>query len=170
MSLFITVNYKDFEELQDRVEKLSERDLQKFFDDCCKELAARLLGKVIPRTPVGDYSGNVEGYEKEGGTLRRGWTAGKEIDARSYAHSLPIQKVGDGYIVTVKNITEYASFVEMGHRQTVGRYVPAIGKRLKNSFVEGKFMLHKSEMELETELPKIIKQKMVKLLEGVFNV
>jgi phage gpG-like protein len=30
---------------------------------------------------------------------------------------------------------EYASFVEYGHRQEVGRYVPAIGKRLVQPFV-----------------------------------
>lgn len=32
---------------------------------------------------------------------------------------------------------EHAPHVEYGHRQTPGRYVPAIGKRLKASFVAG---------------------------------
>ena len=32
---------------------------------------------------------------------------------------------------------EHAPHVEYGHRQTPGRYVPAIGKRLKASFVPG---------------------------------
>lgn len=32
---------------------------------------------------------------------------------------------------------EHAPHVEYGHRQTPGRYVPAIGKRLKESFVPG---------------------------------
>lgn len=43
--------------------------------------------------------------------------------------------------VEVYNNTEYAAHVEYGHRQQVGRYVPAIGKRLKKPFVEGKHML-----------------------------
>lgn len=33
---------------------------------------------------------------------------------------------------------EYAPFVELGHHQTPGRYVPAIGKRLKKSYVNPK--------------------------------
>ena len=43
--------------------------------------------------------------------------------------------------VDVYNNTEYAAHVEYGHRQKVGQYVPAIGKRLKKPFVEGKHML-----------------------------
>ncbi len=34
-------------------------------------------------------------------------------------------------------VAEHAPHVEYGHRQTPGRYVPAIGKRLKASFVPG---------------------------------
>ena len=30
---------------------------------------------------------------------------------------------------------EYAPFVELGHHQTPGRYVPAIGKRLKREWI-----------------------------------
>lgn len=33
---------------------------------------------------------------------------------------------------------EYAEYVEYGHHQQPGRYVPAIGKRLVASFVQGK--------------------------------
>lgn len=43
--------------------------------------------------------------------------------------------------VDVYNNTEYAAHVEYGHRQKVGQYVPAIGKRLKKPFVEGEHML-----------------------------
>lgn len=169
MGLWVNVDFRELEDLQKRIEKISQPQMTKFFDDCCKELAARLLGKVIPATPVGDYSRNVEKYKKEGGTLRRGWTAGKEQDPRVFAYSLPVQKVSDGYIITVENIVEYASFVEYDHRQTPGRFVPAIGKKLKQSLIPGKFMLTKSEIELGAELPMIIKRKMLKLLEDVFN-
>lgn len=43
--------------------------------------------------------------------------------------------------VDVYNNTEYAAHVEYGHRQKVGQYVPAISKRLKKPFVEGRHML-----------------------------
>lgn len=57
---------------------------------------------------------------------------------------------------------EYAPYVELGHHQQPGRYVPAIKKRLKASFVPGKPYLrpavenHKPEYEriFRTELSK----------------
>jgi len=38
----------------------------------------------------------------------------------------------------VGTIVKYAPFVEFGHKQEVGRYVPAIGKRLVAPFVEAR--------------------------------
>lgn len=60
------------------------------------------------------------------------------------------------------NVT-YAPYVELGHNQEVGRYVPAIGKRLVASHVDGKPYLkpavenHAQEYKniLGTELKKI---------------
>lgn len=43
-------------------------------ESCAKELTARLLAKVIRKTPVGEYDKNVG---KSGGTLRRGWKSGQ---------------------------------------------------------------------------------------------
>lgn len=59
--------------------------------------------------------------------------------------------------------TEYAPYVEFGHHQEVGRYVPAIGKRLVRDYVPGKPYLrpaienHISEYKevFENELKKI---------------
>ncbi len=51
--------------------------------------------------------------------------------------------------VTVYNNTKYAAHVEWGHRQEVGKYVPAIGKTLKQPFVEGKHMLRDAVNETE---------------------
>lgn len=88
------VDLKQLEEFRDRVQKVADEEQQRaFMEACAKELAARLLAKVIKRTPVGDYSG--EAYEckgkdmnfthmgnkvsgKTGGTLRRGWTTQAE--------------------------------------------------------------------------------------------
>lgn len=60
------------------------------------------------------------------------------------------------------NVT-YAPYVELGHNQEVGRYVPAIGKRLVASHVDGKPYIkpsvenHAQEYKniLSTELKKI---------------
>lgn len=43
----------------------------------------------------------------------------------------------DGSHGRVGYAAEHAPHVEYGHRQTPGRYVPAIGKRLKASYVTG---------------------------------
>ena len=102
---------------------------------------------------------------KTGGTLRRGWAAKTAIKP------LEVQKVGSGTVVTVRiiNPVKYASYVEYGHRQTPGRFVPAIGTRLKKGWVDGKFMLTKSEMELESELPGLIERKLKQLLDGALK-
>ena len=49
-----------------------------------------------------------------------------------------------------------AWIVEPGHRHTPGRYVPAIGKRLKASWVEGQFFMKKSEQQINAQLPALI--------------
>ncbi len=94
------------------------------------------------------------GYK--GGTLRGAWTI------------LPIEKQGNTYVATIVNNTEYASYVEFGHRQRPGRYVPALGKRLKANWVKGRFMLTISEQELENQLPKLLEKKLYAFLKEVF--
>lgn len=111
-----------------------------------------------------------------GGTLRRGWTAkthaaaqsGRAGDAVTYAFSLDVNKIGNQYQIEVINPVEYASYVEYGHRQTPGRFVPAIGKRLKASWVEGKFFLTISEQELQAIAPTVLAAELEEFLKGAF--
>lgn len=83
-----------------------------------------------------------------GGNLRRSWQVGN------------IVRKGDGWEVEVFNTAEYASYVEYGHRQTPGRYVPALGKRLKASWVRGHFMMTITETELQAQSPALIERRM----------
>ena len=157
---------KELEKLQKQLEELEKgKARDKFFEDCAKEMAARLLSLVKPKTPEGVY----DDPSRKGGTLRRGWTGGKNTDAEAFAKSLEIEKSGKTYTITVENNVEYAPYVEYGHRQTPGRYVPAIGKRLKKGLVQGKRMLEISEQELEALAPKILQDKLENFLKGVFN-
>lgn len=174
-------DFSELEDFQRNLGKLSKTYIDEFCQEVARELAARLLAKVIPRTPVGVGTfETIEGKRytvKSGGTLRRGWTANTESeaedgsvsDATAYANSLRILKFGNNYIVVVENPVKYASYVEYGHRQQPGRYVPALGKRLKASWVEGKYMLTISEKELESEIPALIERKMKKYIEECFN-
>lgn len=158
---------KELEKLQKQLEELEKgKARDKFFEDCAKEMAARLLSLVIPKTPVGEYPND---SSRKGGALRRGWTGGKKTDAEAFARSLKVEKSGKTYTITVADDVPYASYVEYGHRQTPGRYVPAIGKRLKEGYVPGKRMLEISEQELEALAPKILQDKLENFLKGVFN-
>lgn len=47
-------DFSELEKLEKEFEKLAKTDVEKFCKDVAKELAARLLSKVIPRTPVGE--------------------------------------------------------------------------------------------------------------------
>ena len=176
MAKFGSCDFEQLKKLQAKLERLQgNEEFYAFCESCAKELAARLLGKVIDRTIVGVYP---EGSGKNGGTLRRGWTAkteeeaqsgGKPLDARVYANSLKVQHYGGTYVIEITNPVHYASYVEFGHRQEVGRYVPALGKRLKQGWVKGKFMLTISEQELQTQAPSIIEKKLTKYLGECFN-
>ena len=136
----IKVQFDGLKEFQKIIEDM-EKEKDQLMIDTIKELAARLLRKVIKRTP------------SDTGNLRRNWAVSD------------VRKNGGNYEIEVSNSTEYASYVEFGHRQTPGRFVPAIGKRLKKSWVKGKFMLTISEDELKRQAPAVIEKKITEWLK-----
>ena len=137
------VDYKQFKNLQQKIEKLSKADMNQFNEKMIKELAARMLAKVIKRTPVGQYPAETG---KKGGTLRRGWTIGQVV------------KKGNTFEIEVINSVNYASYVEYGHRT-----------RDHKGWVNGRFMMTISEQELEEDAPKIIEKKLTKYLGEGFS-
>ena len=153
------VDFRELKELEQRLAKLEQTDFDRFCREAAAEIAGRLLTKVKKRTIAGVVPAYATEEAKQqywagytGGTLRDAWTI------------LPVEKEGNNYIVTIVNNAEYASYVEYGHRQTPGRYVPALGKRLKANWVKGRFMLTISEQELERELPAMLEKKLRKFL------
>ncbi|WP_438435409.1 HK97 gp10 family phage protein [Gorillibacterium sp. sgz500922] len=109
-----------------------QQAMPSFLEACVRELALILLTKAVKRTPV------------DTGQLRRNWTIG------------PVHRVGDSYEVEVYNPTDYAMYVEFGHRL-----------RTKSGWgwTEGRFMLTISEQELERELPAILDRKLQAMLD-----
>lgn len=89
------IKYDDLSKFYDQM-KLAEKDVNDICEKCAKELAARLLAKVIKRTPV------------KTGTLRRGWNGNYQ--------NMKVTKSGDLYTIEVINPVEYAEYVEYGHR------------------------------------------------------
>lgn len=155
------VNYSQLRRMQRKVQKLSQMEYVKFCEDAAKEIAARLLAKVIKRTPVGVYEDG-----RTGGTLRRGWTVDSHRDAfksstpsvKSYTESMTVTKVGSVYQVEVFNPVEYAAYVEYGHRTRNGK-----------GWVPGRFMMTISASEVEQAAPAILERKLMTFLKGVFN-
>ncbi len=194
MGSFSVVGMKN---LQKQLNKIQQEQASAFIDECAKELAARLLAKVIKRTPVGDYSQEIEVLAKRdskhhkkgdvytkrinpsgkmGGTLRRGWTSQTQEKAEkgkgkpsaeqvaAFVNSLKIERNGNMLTLEIVNPVEYASYVEYGHRQTPGRYVPALGKRLTKGWAPGHFMLTISEREVQKIAPGVLQKKIKKFL------
>ena len=171
-------DYRELKKLDERLQQLSEVDMDRLCRDAAKKIAQILLNKVKKRTPVGVVPPYATDEAKEeywpgyrGGSLRDAWTI------------LPIEKHGDQYTVTIINNLEYASYVEYGHRQTPGRFIPGYwesdrfvydpdaegGMVLKKNWVKGRYMLTISTQELEQQAPKILEKKLYKFLKGCFD-
>ena len=163
------IDFRELQQLQAELEKM-QQNADAFLESCVKELAARLLRNVVKRTPVGDYSGREyvcaggQGHKgnkvsgKMGGTLRRGWTGGQRASAKAYAESLPVRCFGGNYVVEVTNPTDYASYVEYGHRTANHK-----------GWVTGHFMMTISERELQGIAPKVLEKNIRKFMEGCFR-
>ena len=181
------MDLSELKKLQKKLNQLEETQINEFCESCAKELAARLLAKVIKRTPVGDYSKEItvvakkdgkkhkKGEEytkkinpsgKKGGTLRRGWTAkggsGSEgLNTRSasqFVDTLRVNHFGDTYVIEIVNPVEYASYVEFGHRKVNNK-----------GWVPGKFMMTISEQEIKAIAPKLLEARLNQFLGGAFR-
>ena len=137
----------DLKSFQKKLNKIQADSVNAFVESCIKELAARLLRKVIQRTPVGQYPKETG---KRGGTLRRGWTAA------NYANDIPITKNGNMLTAEIINPVEYAAYVEYGHRTANHQ-----------GWIPGRFMLTISEDEIMQSTPAILEKKIKKFLGGL---
>ncbi|AGR47455.1 hypothetical protein ABOUO_11 [Brevibacillus phage Abouo] len=111
-----------------------ERVVERFIRDFLLEMAYRSERKIKKRTPVDE------------GELRRNWRVGNVI------------RKGNSYLVEIINLTDYASFVEYGHRTRDGK-----------GWVEGRFMMTISMKEIEKELPRYLEKRQTELLNDIMN-
>lgn len=144
-------NVTDLKNYERKLAKLSKDMKNQYFEQCVKELAARLLAKVIKRTPVGVYPPE---SGKLGGTLRRGWTGTVDQSGTDFAAQLDVKHIGKTYMVEIVNPVEYASYVEYGHRTPN-----------HDGWVEGQFFLTISEQEIQKIAPKVLAERLDKMME-----
>lgn len=195
MGQAVKINMAGLEIMKKNLENIQKNQTE-IMASLVKSLGALLLRKVIFRTPVGDYENDFQTYKRDnkkkgikagdikydkngsakrkgyksvtsknvtyiyrrrGGNLRRNWTIGQ------------VFKNSNLYSVEVINPTHYASYVEYGHRQTPGRFVPVLGKKLKRAWVPGRFMLTISENEIKENMDAILEKKLDSILKKVFG-
>lgn len=157
----ISIDVSQIEGFQQKLKALNGTQRDIFFRECCMEGANRLVALVKPLEPPPYKSDDYNGH----GTLRAGWD--NALGSLGVASVSKSQGAGQSYSVTVENATPYASYVEYGHRQTPGRFVPAIGKRLVASWVEGNHALEISEGNLKKVLPGALQTKLDAFLRTV---
>ncbi|WP_313151361.1 HK97 gp10 family phage protein [Enterococcus sp.] len=127
-----------------------------FIVDVMNKLGNLMIREVKMKTPVGKYDNSVffvsngkllvfeaGSTARTGGELRRNWI----LDG--------VESTGDGYVVTISNNTEYASYVENGHR-----------KADHSGWVEGQFFLKITMEEILDQLPKIVGPAYEEYLRG----
>lgn len=134
----------DFSEMENMAKTfkkaLDERVVDRFIQDFLLEMAYRAERKIKKRTPVGQGT-------PAPGNLRRNWKVGK------------VERRGNAYVVEIFNNTDYASFVEFGHRTGIDL----------TKWVEGRFMMTISMKEMEQELPRYLEKRQMELLKKLMN-
>jgi len=137
-------DFSEFEAFAKNFHKTLQEE--NFIFEVLNQLGNVMIKDVKNRTPVGQYdntvyfvrNGKLLAFEsisprgRQGGNLRRNWT----LDG--------VSKSGNGYVVTISNNTEYAGFVEDGHRVVGG------------GWVEGQFFLKITMEEIMSKLPMIV--------------
>lgn len=137
--------FDEFEQFAANFHKTLQEET--FVIDVMNRLGNIMIRDVKERTPVGQYDNTVffvrggkllvfeadGGSGRTGGNLRRNWI----LDGCT--------KEGDAYVVTISNNTEYASYVENGHRTAD-----------HSGWVEGQFMMKITMDEIMDQLPSIV--------------
>lgn len=137
----VTVDLSGFEDLLKKTQEL-QNNISSLNEEITDNLAQHYLAEAIANTPVGALAISPDGkYRSESEHMRRSWEA---------------ERIND-YTVKVQNTASYASYVNDGHRQRPGRYIPVLGKRLTKSFVKGLHMQEKAEAATRRASDKIIK-------------
>lgn len=155
-------NHKEFKAWAKQIDGLTQSGVDAAFQSAANEVGAQLWNTVVRRTPVGVPPAGISedtfarywsGYS--GGTLRRSWTVS------------PAAKSGNAWLLEVTNTMGYATYVEYGHRQEAGRFIPALGKRAKATWVPGRHMLQLSIQAIEPAAGPILEKHVGRLLENL---
>lgn len=143
------------DELIERIPKaaaeFSERKqtlLEQLGDQLKQEVDHQILS-----TGVRDDSGRVRSWQVVHIGSGRGYVAVRPVSSKDGGTS---GKDGEGAIT---------NYLSSGHRQQPGRYVPAIGKRLKASHVEGRYFYPMARLRVRMTLRAVARNEGQRFLE-----
>lgn len=130
------------ERLKDTAETMGEA-----VDIAANRMTSAALESVIKNSPP-----------PRTGQLNSGWGG-----------NVNIEKTGSTRTVTITNNVKYAEYVENGHIQHPGQFVPGLGKdgrgrRLVKSFVEGAHMAKRAEIHCKRVANQICKMSVEEAL------
>ena len=146
MSAFGDFDNSQFEEFARHINaEISDGQLKNEVKNSVRNVGETYKRNAESRTPV------------QSGELRRSW----QLKGPFFA--------GSDITIELRNSKNYASFVENGHRQTPGRYVPAIGKKLKASWVPGQHFLQKATKQTSNQIPQLITPVMDDILRRLLD-
>lgn len=167
----MSFDFHEFIELRDKFVKM-EKEFNSFISNFLLQEGLRVLAQTKENTPVDTgYLRNMwqlgdSNYIIQSRVLKSGKNKGKlrvtedrENVSWKNASIKSVVKKGDNLEITIYNPLDYASYVEYGHRQEPGRYVPAIGKKLKKAWVEGHYMATIAIKNVEDKLPARFEQQ-----------
>lgn len=158
----------DFQELFDFGDQLKSfgSAFNPHLQNAAKEIAEKLHKMLIQNTPV-DF-----------GTLQAFWQTEEN-------YSYVVEGKRNGYEVTLYNRAVYATWVNDGHKQRPGRFIPGYwegrhfrydptcsgGMVLKNSWVKGRFFVEISITQLEssTQVENIVYKHLQKWWKECFK-
>ena len=159
----------EFDAFNSSLVKLSQSgNLQKFNKQVLKELSGVYVREAKLNTPVGKRSvkfmqnGKVETKYFDSEHTRQSWSVGRyRLDDRTGR-------------IRVFNTSSYASFLNDGHRQEVGRFLPWLGQskggvmqggKLKKPWVDGAYMHEKAEKVVSKNAKRIMEITLKKWIE-----
>nr|DAX62218.1 MAG TPA: putative tail component [Caudoviricetes sp.] len=158
----VDCDFSQFDKFVGQIEEATLPEIVRTVESrAVNKLAAEYLGKAIKHTPDrGVQKIQVEGKEfiTDSEHMKRSWGA---EPARFVA--------GHGYLAKVYNSASYASYVNDGHRQRIGRFVPILGKRLVEPWVYGKHMAEKATKHTCRISSAVLEAEILRYLKGVFR-
>jgi len=157
----VEIDFSGFERLNAKLTVLAHAgEFKKVRRRTLRKLAQVYIRTAKENTPVGEFKeveqdGQI--YRTESEHMRRSWSAGR------------VRFEGVTGKIMGFNSASYASYVNDGHRQTPGRYVPILGKRLVKGFVDGLNMAEKAAAATEKSAKTVMEDAIKKHLEQWSN-